>query len=174
VPSKWPETKEEIDQIFNGALSQDDRSAAIILGSVVELILQEAIQGRWNPISNTLRETIFEGNGPLATLSSKIDVAFAMGIFGTQTRADLHSIRWIRNKFAHSMGLLTFETAEIANRTAQIKIVIPVTEERHEWMSKQRWIFCQSSLLICMSLLLTLPKSVEHKYAIPRFSPSLP
>jgi hypothetical protein len=174
MASKWPETKEEIEQIFNEALSQNDRTAAIILGSVVELNLQEAIQGRWPPISNTLRETIFDGYGPLADFSSKIDVGFAMGIFGPQTRTDLHSIRWIRNRFAHSMGSITFETDKIAERTKQIKTATPATEEQREGVSEPRWIFCQSSLLICMSLLLTLPKVLEHKYAIPGFSPILP
>jgi hypothetical protein len=172
MASKWPE---RINEVFHEALTQDDRTAAIILGSVLELTLQEAIQGRFTTISNSVLENIFDGNGPLATFSAKIDVGFAMGIFGPQTRNDLHSIRWIRNRFAHDMAPLTFETPDISNRTTQIKTAVPGSEEQRQGISRSRIIFGQSALLISMSLLLTLPKVVERQdIAVPGFEPNLP
>jgi hypothetical protein len=162
--AKRPSTADEIYKIFDEVTFQNDRTAAIILGSYVEFALQDAIEGKWPPISNTLRDDIFEGNGPLATFSAKIDIGLAMGLFGLQTKTDLNSIRWIRNKFAHELGQLTFETDFIANRVALIKSARTPPDELLGGISKQRFIFINASVVISTNLLITHPRNSETGY----------
>ena len=48
-------------------------------------------------------KSLFEGNGPFSTLSSKIDVAYALGLLSSEERRELHLLRKIRNEFAHAV-----------------------------------------------------------------------
>jgi hypothetical protein len=58
---------------------------------------------------------LFEERGPLSDFASKIQVGYAMGLFGPKTKQDLGLIREIRNAFAHSLALISFDTKEIAD-----------------------------------------------------------
>lgn len=81
---------------------QTDRGAAIIGGSLVEHNLEKLLQARMRPdLSKNWKEELFEGRGALADFAPKIEVAFAFGLFGPETRNDLLQICGIRNKFAH-------------------------------------------------------------------------
>lgn len=55
-------------------------------------------------------QRLFEGNGPLATLSAKIDLARLLGLVTETIRSDLHIIRDIRNEFAHQIAHKTEHT----------------------------------------------------------------
>jgi DNA-binding MltR family transcriptional regulator len=58
---------------------------------------------RADAASKRLMETVFSGNGPLATFSAKISVCSALGLVGGQdVRHDLTLLRKIRNDFAHA------------------------------------------------------------------------
>ena len=59
--------------IFHEIDNQSDRAAAVVAGSFVERALQIAIEAEWHIPSNTVRDRIFTGNGPLATFSGKIE-----------------------------------------------------------------------------------------------------
>jgi DNA-binding MltR family transcriptional regulator len=51
---------------------------------------------------------------PLGTFSSRIKIAYALGIIGGKSRHDLDIVGNIRNAFAHGMRDLAFDTKEIA------------------------------------------------------------
>jgi hypothetical protein len=52
-------------------------------------------------------------NAPLSTFSAKINVAFALGIFGKETKKQLDRVRNVRNHFAHLKDKVTFEDVEV-------------------------------------------------------------
>lgn len=82
---------------------QSDRGAAIIGGSFVEHYVEHLLLSRMRGLSKTRRENLFDGFGPLAGFSSKIEIGFALGLFGEITRSDLLVIKSIRDKFAHEV-----------------------------------------------------------------------
>jgi hypothetical protein len=89
---------------FYGNIS--DRAAVILQASSVENILQSVIETKMRkPLSNDLRDRIFEGNGPLSSFSHKILTGYALGLFGNVFRHDLDLIRELRNGFAHAATL---------------------------------------------------------------------
>jgi hypothetical protein len=86
-----------------------DRAGVISMVALFEDILGDAIRDCLVPLSNDPDKALFGDRGPLATFSAKIDFAFALGMYGAETRAALHNIRRIRNCFAHRHEAKTFE-----------------------------------------------------------------
>lgn len=59
-------------------------------------------------------------NGPLGTFSSRIDLAYLLGLISKKAHRDLHLIRKIRNDFGHKAEPLSFETGYIKSRTLEL------------------------------------------------------
>lgn len=99
--------------IFEEIEAQNDRSAAIVAVSFVETALRATIETEWGIQSETARERLFKGSGPLATFSAKIEIGSAAGILGPRTRGDLNLIRKVRNEFAHFLKPIAFTTPHV-------------------------------------------------------------
>jgi DNA-binding MltR family transcriptional regulator len=94
---------------------QEDRGAAIIAGAFLEDFLFEAISS-WLVDDKKALKGIFEGTGPLATFSAKIEMAYLMGLMSKRSHSSAAAVRKIRNEFAHNMGPLRFETPLIKGK----------------------------------------------------------
>jgi DNA-binding MltR family transcriptional regulator len=95
------------------------RAAAITAMSVLDNRLTKAIKSRLQKNERALKR-VFSAYGPLSSLSGKIDFAALLGLFGEDSRQDLHKMREIRNLFAHSHKKISFDTKEIKAACAQI------------------------------------------------------
>src|SRR5262249_47141854 len=73
---------------------------------------------------------LFTGNGALASFSSRIQVASALGLLTREQRANLDYIREIRNAFAHATKPIRFATPEIKAVCALLVIHSPVAQQR--------------------------------------------
>jgi hypothetical protein len=94
--------------------SQPDRVVAIVEAAYLEDRLRGALQSRMlvgadGKNSRHIRR-MFEGAGPLATFSAKIDLGVLLGLYEDQVGKILEAITVIRNKFAHKSETLTFES----------------------------------------------------------------
>jgi DNA-binding MltR family transcriptional regulator len=96
--------------------AQDDRTAAIIAASAVDVALEAAIRTKFRNLSREEIDSLFAGTGPLSTASGKISVGYALGIFGSQTKHDLKTIKDVRNVFAHRPQNTTFKIKPIKDR----------------------------------------------------------
>lgn len=85
----------------------------LLMASNMEAMLEELIKMRMPHLSNTLREKLFTNLGPFASFSAKIDVAYAMGLVGTNLQQDLHLTRKIRIKFAHPKSPVHFGVEDV-------------------------------------------------------------
>jgi DNA-binding MltR family transcriptional regulator len=86
---------------------------ALAAGACLDQGLQNALLARMDKPNRDLRDSLFEGYGPLSSFKAKIDVAFAFGIVDSTIYRKLNAIRKVRNLFAHSPALLTFESSEV-------------------------------------------------------------
>ena len=94
-----------------------------VLDNQLELALTKAMQ----PLSTTLHERLFESStGPLHTFASKILMARALGVVTNEIFIELEKIRRIRNAFAHSAILLTFDSEAIAPQLSALKKRTPL------------------------------------------------
>ena len=106
------------DKRFIDALNQElqsvkDHGFVLILTSIIEDLLKQAIERRLLPSPKENKDMLFDGpNSPLGSLSSRITVAYRTGVINKQMYDNLHRVRRIRNKFAHE-----FETSHLGSDT---------------------------------------------------------
>jgi hypothetical protein len=95
--------------------SPDNRTSAIVAAAFIENNLALAIMARFRQLQLAEHKDIFENRGVLADFMCKIDIGFALDIYGPFVRDDLHRIRSIRNKFAHYLEIRDFDHPEVAS-----------------------------------------------------------
>jgi len=98
---------------------QTDRGAAIVGAAYLDLVLRHAITARLCDLPDVM-PLLFEDRGPLQNFSARIQVAFALGIYGHRAYADLGIIRHIRNAFAHSAEAMDFNNSYLAERCKEL------------------------------------------------------
>jgi hypothetical protein len=81
--------------------NQSDRGAAIVASAAIEDELEMALEKRLIIDPGPLKNSLFGGYGPLASFGAKIDLGRAVGLYSSDALNDLHTIRKIRNEFAH-------------------------------------------------------------------------
>jgi hypothetical protein len=93
-----------------------EASKAIVVAGIVEDWLQTMLLGAGRPLSNSQLNQFFDGYGPLASFSARIDMSYFFKLIDDTTYNDLRAIKNVRNCFAHSKKILTFESREIMQR----------------------------------------------------------
>jgi len=102
-------------------LGESDRAAALVAAAEIESYLAHLLMFKFTQLSKEERDEMFFGrNGPLAEFGDRINVAYGLGAIDAGERDDLHSIRRIRNAFAHSVIPLTFENELIAKECERL------------------------------------------------------
>jgi DNA-binding MltR family transcriptional regulator len=116
--------KEKFKDIRAELNAQTDRGAGIIGAGIIDEFLTDLLKKRLI-LTAKVRERLFsyEVNGPLAHFAAKIDMAFALGLIDTNLHADLHDIRRIRNRFAHTPEPLGFSDKEISKWCSRFRTV---------------------------------------------------
>jgi len=69
---------------------------------------------------------LFRSEGSLGTFSVRIDVSRAAGLISAEEASDLHTIRRIRNDFAHKLHGLSFANDSIIDRCRNIATVTAI------------------------------------------------
>src|SRR5574341_2026101 len=93
---------------------ESDRAVAILATSYLEVLLEKLL--RTKLIRNRVVNRLFTGNGPLASLSARIDICYALGLMPDYVLQDLTLIRRIRNHFAHHLNEASFQDEAVINR----------------------------------------------------------
>lgn len=93
---------------------QTDRGAGIIAAAILEEMLEVVLLARLGHLNRKHYEAIFAPEGALGSFSKKIEIGFALGIYSEEGCRNLHTIREIRNKFAHRIEALVFDHPDIA------------------------------------------------------------
>lgn len=112
-------SKEQIEGIMTMVSHADDRTSAILALSAIEVALENLLR---DSFVQSTSESIYKGNGPLATLSSRIEIAFAVGLISEDEKRDLNFMRKIRNQFAHSFDhTITFDSLPIRDWIKELR-----------------------------------------------------
>jgi len=108
----WPVFDSSHKAIFLEIEFQSDRAAGILACAYLEDQLADAIKADLADESQVIRR-VFTGYGPLATFSSKIDMALLLNIIDRKGHKELTTLRKIRNYFAHGTTMVTFKEQRI-------------------------------------------------------------
>ena len=90
---------------------KSDRAVIVMCTSFIDVSLKAALASRMKNKDAGL--ALFDDTGPLHSFNAKIRLAEAMGLFGPETRKNLEIIQTVRNAFAHSLAVKSFETPEV-------------------------------------------------------------
>lgn len=112
-----PGDRERLVEELNTA---SDRARIIVYATFVEDAIQSAIERRMSHLNKTELDDLFGPLKPLGAFSAKINVAYAMRVYGPKTKRDLHTLREMRNACAHSKRPISFETAVLTNASLLI------------------------------------------------------
>lgn len=117
------------EERFNGFLTEfqheTERAAAVLGAAYLDTLLEELLCASFVE-APTDNDRLFAQEGPLASFSARIKLAYFLGLITKEEHDDLHQVREIRNRFAHKIHGLTFDTDEIRDRCRNLKC----TEER--------------------------------------------
>jgi len=112
---------DELTPLFEEMQNASDRVAAISCAAWVDDSLGAVLSKCFVEMGADWNNRIFNNaTAPLNSLSSKITLGYAMGLFGPLTCADLNIIRSVRNDFAHRAAPISFSEAEIAEKCKKL------------------------------------------------------
>jgi hypothetical protein len=104
-------TLEDLNAIFVELREErNDRAVALIAACLVEDALEAAIATKCQHLNSDDHNRLFGADAPLGTLSSRIKMAYALGLCTREEQRNLDSMRVIRNAFAHVTRPLHFST----------------------------------------------------------------
>lgn len=109
---------------FNGIRAEldkeTDRGCVLLSSSLIDVELERLFKMYLVDDEKSF-EKIFKNTGGLATFSSKIEMLYLIGLLTQRMKDDLHIIRKIRNKFAHSAEPIDFSTNSISDLSKNLK-----------------------------------------------------
>jgi hypothetical protein len=98
-------------QMVDAYRNESDRAAAILASSFVDNTLGRVLLAHM--VDHPKVSDLFEGDRPLATFSSRITIAFGLGLLPPDRYSDLDLVRKIRNHFAHSEEAASFSASPV-------------------------------------------------------------
>jgi DNA-binding MltR family transcriptional regulator len=92
---------------------QTHSGTTMMIAAALDRLLETALTSKMTRDSREVRDSLFGEFGVLRAFSAKIELSFAMGIVDRQAQRQLTMIRKVRNTFAHTDDLLTFESEAV-------------------------------------------------------------
>ena len=98
------ETDDDVTAMIADYANESDRGAIILGATQLDDTLEMAILGKMPALQKDEigRKKMFEVDGPLSTFSSRIEMAYALGLVDEKIRVNMHLLREIRNACAHA------------------------------------------------------------------------
>jgi len=103
-------------------IEESDRGSVLMAAAFIEDKLSYLLESYFVENEKICKQ-LLKGNGALATFSSKIDLAFLLGLIPKNIFDDLHLLRKIRNEFAHTASKISFETPSVKDRTKALSVL---------------------------------------------------
>lgn len=108
--------------IYRQLNAADDPTLAIMGGNLVENSLAIAIMSRLRPLSAADLNRIFDGEAAaLGRFHAKIQIGYALNIYGRADHDELMAVKFIRNRFAHHLRTRSFNDPAVAKECAQLR-----------------------------------------------------
>lgn len=135
--------------------------------SYLEERLTSALKARFVS-NNTVHNKVFKNYGPLSTFTAKIDIAYLLKIFPEQGRASFHTIREIRNRFAHRLDVNSFDdepVSDLCKKLYRPENIKKIADQLKALDKKEDETYDQRDLFIfAFSGLQSLPDTARNAY----------
>ena len=109
------------DEVFKREFGKEsDRASVILSVAMLDKALETVIKTHLVPTASS-EDSLLEGAyAPLSTFNARIDLAYRLGLISIQFCRDLHTIRKIRNDFAHNIAGCSFEDSTVRSRITEL------------------------------------------------------
>jgi DNA-binding MltR family transcriptional regulator len=97
---------EEFIKFLREFAKESDRAAVILGAAKIDTQLYQILQKALIPCASG-RDELLDGDSPLSSFSSRINIIYRLGLIDRQLAWTLHLIRKIRNSFAHELSGVT-------------------------------------------------------------------
>ena len=115
----FPDYMVEVLDFRRSLQDETDRGCALMVASLLDFKLEQLLRSRFVDDKRS-SDAMLETGHALGTFSSRIDLAYLLGLIGPQTKRDLHLIRRIRNDFGHRHLPLAFTDASVRDRCQEL------------------------------------------------------
>jgi hypothetical protein len=120
-----------------------DRSSALVACAMVDAALVMALKSRLIPMAEAEFKKLFYRQGAvLGSLSARIQLGQALGIYGPKMTAMLDAIRNVRNAFAHAVKPIGFdhelvakECAPLPDERLSVTLATPLLPDRERYIA---------------------------------------
>ncbi len=99
---------------------ESERGTVIVSAALMDEALEDLIKARLVSSPGHEDELFAGPYAPLGSFSAKTDFAYRLGLIGLSTRNSLHQIRKLRNDFAHSSVIESFDSSKVKNRVREL------------------------------------------------------
>lgn len=100
---------------------ESDRACVILTVSFLDELLTLCLRMKLVAAPSAADSLFDGGNAPFSSFSSKIDIAYRLGVISNRLCRDLHLVRKIRNDFAHNIEGCHFSDQKVRNRIRELR-----------------------------------------------------
>jgi hypothetical protein len=108
---------QEFSKTFDLMSNESDRGSAIVGAAILEDALAVALSKYLIPAPTSQDDLL---NGPAASFSMKIELAYRVGLIRSSVRKFLQRVRKVRNEFAHSPSEMSFEVQSMSDKVKNL------------------------------------------------------
>ena len=112
---------EQLQEILTEIAHRPIRSSIITAAALMETMLEQLLDKFLVPDAN--KKDLFSYQGCLGTFSSKIEMAYALGLISKELHDDMNLFRKIRNDCAHSLQIDANSIANIKSKAGNFKLL---------------------------------------------------
>jgi hypothetical protein len=132
----------EMNRFLDEFQTESDRAAAVLGAALLDDLMSELLSR--SLLNSEIAKKLLGINQSLGAFGARITAARAMGLISNDEHKDLDRVREIRNKFAHRLHGLDFETQQIRDMCGHFHCVTGALERglfQGDWLSHPRLSF---------------------------------
>lgn len=113
MAKKKVDAREQISALAEELERHSDRGAGLLAAAVLEDALAVTIQLRLQELSSDCRESLFGRTAPFSSFTTKIELGFALGLYGTEVCKAIEMIRDVCGRFTDKIEIQSFDDSRI-------------------------------------------------------------
>ena len=125
-----------MDLLLEEFKGESDRACVILSATLLDASLEALLRARLAPCASNPDSLLDGAQAPLASFSARIDMVHRLGLISDRMARDLHTIRRIRNDFAHNISGCTFSDTSVRDRVMNLSTSSGTTN-CHEFFTRR-------------------------------------